>query len=471
MMRLVTCICVLAVGVSCIPDESTRRGGPAKSVRKTDVLTVFLTGSELGALKPCGCSGGQLGGFDRRLAVLDSVPRQRRLIVDTGGFVEGDSEQDLIKFDIIIQAFSRLDYDLVNLAEKDIEIAENLGLLNSIGSVFNVISSHRPADVNVPTKFTKQFLLKNRTVAVTVAAFDAKSGRTGRISELFTARPSLQTVNILILNRCDAGIIDFIAERGIVDCLVCPAESDEAMVIGDPNERPLVVSVGRYGRYVGKLQIRAGTPDEGGDKLNISFSPVPVTEDLLPDKSLAELYKTYQEFVKAANLLEKQPRFVLPNGLEYTGSESCKACHEYEYEKWSGKPHARAYATLERIGSAFDPECVVCHVVGMEYESGFVSAEKTGHLKNVGCESCHGPGSEHIRTLGEARTTPAASFLRSPLSRFSKQSEGASKTAGASLDCADCHTPEVSGDYAGKEELYFEKIIHWREPNAPGDVK
>lgn len=165
-MRLVTCICVLAVGVSCIPDESTRRGGPAKSVRKTDVLTVFLTGSELGALKPCGCSGGQLGGFDRRLAVLDSVPRQRRLIVDTGGFVEGDSEQDLIKFDIIIQAFSRLDYDLVNLAEKDIEIAENLGLLNSIGSVFNVISSHRPADVNVPVKFTKQFLLKNKTVAV-----------------------------------------------------------------------------------------------------------------------------------------------------------------------------------------------------------------------------------------------------------------------------------------------------------------
>ncbi len=442
-MRLVTCICVLlAVGASCIPDESTKPS--VKSVHKTDVLTVFLTGNELGALRPCGCSGGQLGGFDRRSAVFNSVPGERRLIVDTGRFVEGDSEQDLIKFDIIIQAFSRLDYDLVNLAEKDIEIVENLGLLDSIGSVFNIISSHRPADVNVPAKFTKQLSLKDKTVAVTVAAFDAKSGQIERISELFTAHPNLQTVDILILNRCDAGIIGSIAESGIVDCLVCPAESDEAMVISDPDERPLVISAGRYGKYVGKLQIRAG---EAGDKLNLSFLPVPLTEDLLPDKSLVELYKEYQQLVKEANLLEKHPRFVLPNGLEYTGSESCKPCHEYEYEKWSNRAHAHAYATLERAGSQFDPECVVCHVVGMEYVSGFVSGQISGYLKNVGCESCHGPGSEHIRTLGKVKTT------------------------GPKLHCADCHTPETSGDYGGNEELYFEKIIHWMEPNAGGDVK
>jgi len=474
---------VLAVGTSCVPDESAKQ--PARLVRKTDVLTVFLTGNELGALKPCGCSGGQLGGLDRRPAVFNSVPRQRRLIVDTGWFVEGDSEQDLIKFQIIIQALSRLDYDLVNLAEKDIEIAQNLGLLDSIGSVFNIISSRPvrskspvatatigrtgrtaleqtsngargPADVNVPAKFTRQLSLKNKAVAVTVAAFDTKSGQIERIGELFVLWSDLQTVNILILNHSDAGIIRSIAERGIVDCLVCPAESDEAMVIGDPNERPLVVSVGRYGKYVGKLQIRA---DEVGDKLNLSFLPVDVNESLSQEASLLELYKAYQELVKESNLLEKQPRFVLPNGLKYTGSESCKPCHEYEYEKWSGGAHAHAYATLERVGSQFDPECVVCHVVGMKYESGFVSAEKTGHLKNVGCESCHGPGSEHISVTNWASPGSIGAGL------------GKLKTSGARLDCADCHTPETSGDYGGNEELYFEKIIHWREPNAGGNVK
>jgi len=421
------------------------------------VLTVFLTGNELGALQPCGCSGGQLGGFDRRSAVLNSVPAQGRLIVDTGSFVEGDSEQDLIKFfDVIVPAFDLLDYDLVILTEKDVEIVQSLGLLESIGSVFNIISwvparrgpSQKPADGNVPAKFTKQLLLKEEIVAVTVAAFDpapvAGTGPIEQISGLFTQESDVQTVNILILNRCDDDIIASVSGMGSVDCLVCPAESDEPGVISDPNKGPLIVSVGRFGEYVGRLQIRAGKEEE---KLKFSFSAIPVTEDLPQEESLVELYKAYQQFVKEANLLKKQPRFVLPNGLEYAGSARCKLCHEYEYEKWSSKAHAHAYATLERVGSQFDPECVVCHVVGMEYESGFVSEETTGHLKNVGCESCHGPGSEHVRSLGVAETPEPQ------------------------LDCAACHTPEQSANYGGNEQLYFEKIIHWREPDAPSDVK
>jgi len=218
------------------------------------------------------------------------------------------------------------------------------------------------------------------------------------------------------------------------------------MIVSDPNKRPLVISVGRYGRYVGMLQIRSADAE---DKLKLSFSAIPITEDLRPNSSLVELYKFYQQLVRDETLVEEYPRFPLRNGLEYMGSESCKGCHEHEdeYEKWSTKAHAHAYATLERVGSQFDPECVVCHVVGMQYESGFVSAEKTGHLKNVGCENCHGPGSEHIRSGGKVKTTKPKS------------------------GCADCHTPETSGEYAGNEERYLEKIIHWREPNTPGNVK
>ncbi len=414
----------------------SQNGNPA------DVLTVFLTGNELGALKPCGCSGGQLGGLDRRSAVFNSVCAQRRLIVDTGLFVEGDGEQDLIKFNIIVQAFSLLGYDLVNLTQKDIEIAKNLGLLDSIGSVLNVISSMSITDVNVPAGFTKKFLLNKEVVAVTVAALDVRSQMSDSV--FCPLSSDLRSVDILILNTRDTAAIDKIAKMGIVDCIIVPAESDEPQIVGDPNEKPLVVSAGRFGKYVGRLQI---TSDETGDKLQFSFSAIPVTEDLPQEESLLELYKDYQQFVRQANLLEKQPRFVLPNGLEYTGSESCKLCHDYEYEKWGTKAHAHAYGTLEKVGSQYDPECVLCHVVGMEYESGFVSEERAGHLKNVGCENCHGPGSEHISTLGEAKTTEPRS------------------------DCTDCHTPETSGDYAGNERSFLEKIVHWREPKTGGNVK
>jgi hypothetical protein len=435
MLRLVTCVFILTVTASCVL--------VSKPAGEGDVVTVFLTGNGLGVLKPCGCSGGQLGGLDRRPAVFNSVPAKRRMIVDTGFFVEGDGEQDLIKFDIIVQALSQLGYDVVNLTEEDVETAENLGLIEGIGSLFHIITSHRPTDSNIPVKFTKKFSLKGGTIAVTVAAFNAGSS-IEQLGRLFTPAPGLQTVNILILNRCVPGIIDTIAKKKVVDCLICPAESDEPVQLSGPNKKPLVVSVGRFGRYICKLQVKPAKED---GKPELSFSIIPVKEDFKPEDSLVELYKDYQQLVKGANLLETYPRFFLPGGLEYTGSKSCKPCHDYEYGKWSTKAHAHAYATLKGVGSAFDPECVVCHVVGLKYESGFISEQETEDLKDVGCEICHGPGSEHIKTLGKAETTKPK------------------------LDCTDCHTPETSGEYAGNEEVYFEKIVHWKEPKALPDVK
>ena len=440
MKQLVTCICVLAFGASCVSDVSTEPS--AKSRHKTDVLTVFFTGNGLGELKPCGCSGGQLGGLERRAAILNSVTEHKRLIVDTGSLVKSDSEQDLIKFNIILQAFSLLDYDLVSLSEKDIEIAQNLGLLSN--PIVGFISPYGTGE-KIAGGFRNQYLLKGKYITISVLTFNVETSPIKQIREVFPREPGQQSVNILIINRCDDAIISSIAEMGTVDCVVCPAESDEPMVIGDPNKRPLVFTVGRFGRYVCKLQITDTT--EGKDKPNLSFLAVPVKEDLKPENSLVRLYKDYQQLVRERNLLEKYPRFPLPDGLEYAGSASCKLCHEYEYEKWSGNAHAHAFATLEQVGSQFDPECVVCHVVGMKYERGFVTSEKTGYLKNVGCENCHGPGSEHIITGGNAEFT------------------------GPKSACTDCHTPEHSGEYAGNEGVFLKKIIHWREPKPLAPVK
>jgi hypothetical protein len=411
-----------------------------------DSLTVFLTGNELGALKPCGCSGGQLGGFDRRSAALNTVPEQKRLIINTGSFVKSDSEQDLIKYHIIIQALQLLDYDLVCLSEEDIEIGRNLGMLESIESSFNIISSHGMSDIDVPAKFTKQFSLKGRTVLATVAAFDPESTPIEQIEGLFALPSGVPTLNILILSNSDPGTIESIAKAApFVDCFVCPSESDEPAVIGNPDKRPLAFTVGRFGRYICGLKVTA--PARVGQRLRLAFKALPVEEGLPKDDSLVKLYEDYQQIVKDRNLLGKHPRFALPGDLKYQGSKSCKPCHGTEYETWSGKAHAKAYSTLEQVNSQFDPECVVCHVIGMDYESGFISQQDTGHLINVGCENCHGPGSEHILTAGATELTEPKST------------------------CIDCHTPEQSGDYAGNEDAFMEKIRHWREPNAAGNVK
>lgn len=446
MKRLITCICILTVGVSCVLRTPKRTPKYEKERSKADSLTVFLTGNELGALKPCGCSGGQLGGFDRRSAVLNTVPEQKRLIINTGSFVKSDSEQDLIKYHIIIQALQLLDYDLVSLSEKDIEIGRNIGLLEGIESAFDIISPQSTSEMNVPAKFTRKFSLKGRTVLSTVAAFDPESSPIEQIKELFALPSGVPTLNILILSNSGPGTIKSIAQAApFVDCVICPSESDEPAVIGGLGKRPLAFSVGRFGRYICELKVTA--PARVGQPLRVAFKAVPVEEGLPKDDSLVNLYEDYQQIVKDRNLLEKHPRFALPDDLEYTGSKSCEPCHDYEYEKWSSKAHAHAYSTLEQVNSQFDPECVVCHVIGMDYESGFISQQDTGHLKNVGCENCHGPGSEHILTAGVTELT------------------------GPKSTCTDCHTPEQSGDYAGNEEAFLEKIKHWREPNAAGNVK
>jgi hypothetical protein len=446
MKQLIFCICIIIFGVSCAPRTPKRTPAHDQEVLSTDSFTVFITGYELGTLKPCGCSGGQLGGFDRRSAILNAVQEQKRLIINTGSFVNSDNEQDLIKYHIIIQALQLLDYDLINLTEQDIEIGRNLGQLESIDEAFNTISPHDITEIDTPEKFTKKFSLKGRIVLATVVTIDPDSTPAGQLENLFALPSDVPSLNILILSKKDSGTIESITRKAsFVDCIICPSESDEPAVIGNPNRHPLVITVGRFGRYICGLKVTP--PSRIGQSLRLAFKALPVDESLPKEDSLVRLYEDYQLIVKERNLLEKHPRFNLPDDLEYMGSQSCKPCHSFEYEKWSTKAHSKAFSTLEKVGSQFDPECVVCHVIGMDYESGYISQQETEHLMNVGCENCHGPGSEHILTAGDTKLTEPKST------------------------CIDCHTPEHSGDYAGNEEAFLEKIKHWREPNAAGNVK
>jgi hypothetical protein len=64
---------------------------------------------------------------------------------------------------------------------------------------------------------------------------------------------------------------------------------------------------------------------------------------------------------------------------------------------WKTSDHAHALKTLVAEAHDRDPDCVGCHVVGLDRVGGFVGAEKTPHLAHVGCESCHGPAARHVR--------------------------------------------------------------------------
>ena len=98
----------------------------------------------------------------------------------------------------------------------------------------------------------------------------------------------------------------------------------------------------------------------------------------------------------------------------YVGSKSCKLCHNKkadgeQWNTWKKMKHATAYETLSSdaaiaAGKAHGLEtapnksaaCLQCHVTGYDVAKELVPA-KIIAAEGIQCETCHGPGSEHIK--------------------------------------------------------------------------
>ncbi len=91
---------------------------------------------------------------------------------------------------------------------------------------------------------------------------------------------------------------------------------------------------------------------------------------------------------------------LLPAQAAYVGSEACRGCHAAEFEVWGASPHQRAGQTLAGAGKAADAGCLRCHTTGFDRPGGFprdAAASAHADLGRVGCESCHGPGGDHVK--------------------------------------------------------------------------
>lgn len=106
----------------------------------------------------------------------------------------------------------------------------------------------------------------------------------------------------------------------------------------------------------------------------------------------------------------------------FVGSATCAACHPAAVPVWESSKHHEAWETLEKVGKQFHLNCTGCHVTGWEKPGGVCRLDKVAGREDVGCESCHGPGSLHV-------ASPSADTL----------------TAHPGQEvCVTCHNPENS---------------------------
>jgi YVTN family beta-propeller protein len=106
-----------------------------------------------------------------------------------------------------------------------------------------------------------------------------------------------------------------------------------------------------------------------------------------------------------------EPRPAAP-GPKYAGIQVCAACHQgremgYPFSKWRLGPHARAFAVLATAAAAekaaamgvredpqSSPVCLKCHATVSDPRAAGVLPSYR-HDEGVGCEACHGAGSEY----------------------------------------------------------------------------
>ena len=173
------------------------------------------------------------------------------------------------------------------------------------------------------------------------------------------------------------------------------------------------------------------------------MAQVSINKKLPCNQDIQRAKSAFNEAAGAANLAAaagQEPPPVPAGKAGYVGAEECSYCHGEATEFWHKTRHYQAWETLEVAGKQFDYECIGCHVTGWE-EPGGATLASNEHLRDVQCETCHGPGSLHVAADGEDQPR---TIVRRP----------------AEALCKGCHNPEHSDT--------FEFSAYLRDVTGPG---
>jgi hypothetical protein len=186
--------------------------------------------------------------------------------------------------------------------------------------------------------------------------------------------------------------------------------------IGDTNPSDLEAQRGRLADLE-KSRALLDAPAATADGNSFVARWVELRKTSPSDAAVSKLMREHDKVVNEANRVafaDLKPPPLGPNDVAYVGSAVCSGCHQSAYAWWRNHSHGVAYLTLQQRSKEYNLDCVGCHVTGYQQPGGStVTHNLDGQLRNVGCESCHGPGAAHANDpeVAVVRVTPEATCV------------------------------------------------------------
>ncbi|PIE22629.1 MAG: hypothetical protein CSA62_11690 [Planctomycetota bacterium] len=494
-LRFVLPLLLLPLLVLCTPSEEEASTGqeassppsqplPEQEPDGRGPLRLMLSCYMDGHLEPCGCASAQSGGLDRRAFWLNSHKASYDTLLEGGNLVSGHTPFEELKLMTILQVLgSNMGYPLLPLGHTDLELGAEL-LLDfdeAFGPPF-IATDLRDKEGKPPFK----------TFGIVKAG--SKEGYKllvmSLIGHLDGEKPKKEGLSLQAPREAIAQALHAAGKRGenydlavvfsnsggarlgrelartvpgldLVLCTDSPEDNAQskyesfALRHEDGSRRiQRVLFVG--GR--GKTMLRwTGVPAKDGSWITQKAEKIRLGQPTA-DPEVRDVLLDFKRSLPEEGILEQMAeQRPARDGYKYVGNASCAECHPAAAKVWAKTKHAHAWESLVERGKrdhwpvTQHPECVSCHVVGYGEKSGFITITKSKHLKDVGCESCHGPGSRHTQFWEkEAATLDGTEY------ELAKQ-KGLMPKIGFNR-CFHCHTLEQSPGFLPQER--WKQIEH-----------
>ncbi len=377
---------------------------PSSGATEPKNILVVYTGNLLAELKPCGCAKEEdQGGIERRMQYLNDLRKNKPnlLLVDTGDHFKEPTRQGKLKAETLMKATEKMSYDAVALGERDLVYGSQF--LRDLPIPF--IAGNIELE-NLPFQKTRIKEFKNGLKVATLSVVDPSlfylKNHTGLkipdpdqiVSQEISRIKESSDLIVLLTHMDREKAIKYMGIDGVDIVINGHIDSETDTVDMKPvyKAEKIFVQASPRGQKMGEIQVRF---NEMG-KISFEQRMVRLDSSIKKDPEMLKLYEIYNDKIEVMFFESLAAKRNKDKVSVYAGDTVCKTCHPVAHDKWSSSRHGKAYETLRKINKAFDPECLVCHVVGYNSPGGFISELDTPDLKNVQCEVCHGAGKKHV---------------------------------------------------------------------------